>query len=196
MAVFSVVTLKEVSFQGRQEQFSNAYHLTTSTGEEFDDQAAINSIVSLERAVHATAVRFVSAVSYDVSLTNNLTPRRREFLEVQGQGAPPDGTYRECAALCRVELPRGGVFNLGRRRFLSKWLHLCTSTVGGVAAGDGTRSGEALAAFDAPLLSTYWEPMVTQEHGGGLLCAPNGDLPLEGAQPFIGDYLEHRQFHR
>lgn len=197
MAEFQVVVLKSIPFQGVEEEYSNVYTLTTDFGEQFADEAAIDSIVGLERGVHATTVRFLSAVSYE-GVGGNLTPRFRKFIDLPGQQSPTTNMYHECAVLCTIELPRSGLFGLGRRRFLRKWLHTGCGNIGANSMGGNGQTGSGImsSAYTTAMLNTYWTPMVTAEHGGGLLSATNGDRPISLANARISPYLEHRQFHR
>lgn len=193
MGNFKIIITKEVDFQGRKEQFSNVYTLSTGVAEAFDDGAAIDSIVELERAVHTQFVRFVRAESYGVNPVTGDNPRFGKDLAVVGTMPYSQMTYYECAVLVQFELPRsGGLIGIGRKRRLKKWLH--SGALGGAETTEQVRGSAALSvAQKARFMDSYATPLMNQEHGGGRLAALNGDLPSSAA---VHDYLEHRQFHQ
>ncbi len=192
MGMFRVVVKKEIPFQGRSEQFSNVYVLNTGVFEGFDDNAAIDGLVAIERAVHAPQVRFVRGESYGINPVTGDNPRFGKDLDVRGTGGGGDPMYHEAAILVKMELPRaGGLVGIGRRRMLRKWLHIGS---GPVALDANQRAGQdpigqnVIDLFDA----RYAEPLFSREFGGGRISAPNGDRPTSRS---IHPWVEHHQFH-
>jgi hypothetical protein len=189
---FRVIITKASQFQGRLEQWSNVYILDTGTFETFEDEAAINSIVALEKTVHGGNVQFVKGETYGINPVTGDNPRFGKPLSGNGTMGSGPQIYKETAVLVKFELPRaGGLTGIGRRRMLRKWLHcgyLPTAASTGMAYGDEPLGSTTKTAF----LNNYANPLRNGNHGNGQLSAPNGDKPTAAA---VHDYLEHRQFH-
>ena len=64
MAVGQIVIVKSTAWQGRSEDFSNVYNLHELAATAEAGEAAIDSIVALERAVHGSNVTFKEARAY------------------------------------------------------------------------------------------------------------------------------------
>lgn len=195
MAVFKLVTVKSVMFQGVREEFTNQYHLSTAFGETFGDAAALNAIKDLERNIFAPAVTFERGVSYETGPGPNNTRHIEDWAQA-GAASPSDApVYRECAVLVEWELPRAGLFNLGAKRFLRKWLHTACLPGGGVGTAPAVEGGAVIPApVQLAIVDMYADPLRNGTFGGGQLVAPNGDRPTGPSN--VKDYLEHRQFHR
>jgi hypothetical protein len=192
MGMFKVIIKKTVPFQGRNEEFSNVYLLSTGSFEGFNDANAIDSIADLEKKVYGSPVLFTRGESYGINPVTGDVPRFGKALEGNGQvnGAAP---YVECAVLVKFELPRkNNLIGIGRRRLLKKWLHVARMTATDIEANAETGAVPLGSVFATAIRTKYSEPMRNQEHGGGKLAAPNGDLPLSSE---IHPFLEHHQFH-
>ncbi len=191
MGKFRVIITKSQTFQGKVEEFSNVYVLDTGTFEGFDDEAAINSIVGLEKAVHSTEVTFVRGESYGINPVTGDNPRFGKPLSGAGTMAAGARIYVECAILVKFELPRkGGLIGIGRRRMLRKWIkpgYLPTN-----AASDSNSGKVAMGSGAQEFFRTsYAEPLRNNSHGGGSLAAENGDRPSGSA---VHPFVEHRQY--
>lgn len=195
MAGFAVEITKEQSFQGAAEEYSNVYTVYTNVVEDFDDVAAINSIVALEKAVHFAPVRFKSASTYGID-GPDITNVMREIVDLTGNGERTGGIiYAECAVLLQFALPRSLI--LRRRRIGRKWLRL-----GGLSTNSSSGTGSAqvgvvagsmpLQTADITPVMTFANGLINNQHGGGTF-ASSGD-PF--TDPTVFPYLEHRQFHR
>jgi hypothetical protein len=190
--MFKVIIKKRIAFQGRLEEFSNVYVLSTGIAETFGDEAAIDSIVALEKTVHAGPVTFFKGETYGINPVTGDVPRFGKDLSGGGSMAAGAQIYNEAAILVTFELPRkGGLIGIGRRRMLRKWLHTGYLPVG--AASESNAGAVDLGATaKGVILNNYANPLRTAEHGGGKIAAPNGDLPTASA---VRPYLEHHQFH-
>jgi hypothetical protein len=191
MAEFAIQIVKETSFQGAAEEFSNVYTLSTEFAEGFNDIAAIDAIVAIERAVFGTSVNFRQANSYDLGPINAANVMR-EVKDLSGTGAVSgNACYKECAVLFTWELPRSLI--LRRRRIGRKWLHVCM-VPSGIASPGAFLDGSAIipAAMRTFYLDNYAIPLTTGTFGGADFASAGDPF----TSPAVNDYLEHRQFHR
>ncbi len=193
MGSFRITTTKFTTFQGKTEEFSNVYVLDTGTLEAFDDEAAIDGIIALEKKVFSSNTGFRRATSYGINPIRGDVPRYGK--ELAGNGLVSvqlaANFYPECAILVKFELPRpGGQVGIGKRRMLRKWLH--TGTLPGSAEEAEGKAAALSVQTRAFYTREYAEPLRTGSFGGGSLSAPNGDKPISTS---THPYLEHRQFH-
>lgn len=187
-----VTITKEVDWQGGVEEFSNVYHLDEVGSTAADGNAAVDSLVAIERAVHGTDVRFKEAKVYRFGGLAGTEGIYRETLTGTGALNTLERCYRECAVLVKFELPRSGTFGFGRFRQLMKWLHV--AQLPGVIDGQ-FKNGIAVMNAGAVTFyrDSYATPLMTQPHGPGRLSNAAGVRPTALA---IHPYLEHRQFHQ
>lgn len=191
MAVGQVVIVKQVPWQGGSEEFSNVYNLDDLANTAEAGQAAAESILALERAVHAPTVNFKELRVYTFQGLAGYEGIYRADINLAGLNASAGGSmYRECAILVKFELPRSGIGGFGRFRQLMKWLH-----VGGMISGDAQITGAtALTATQKTFYTTnYADPLRNNLHGGARLSNGDGVRPSAAR---IHDYVEHRQFHQ
>lgn len=186
MPIQTIVITKSTSFQGRVEEFSNAYTMElTEPAEPSGYDPTIDALVDSEKTIHSSLVSFVRAQVFDVGSPPNYMRYSRAL---SGTGSQSAGSplYAECAVLISWQLERRfGLFRSVDRK-LRKWLHVCTPL--------GLDPSGRTASSPVSALQTY-ATVVTGPVGdlGAELCAPNGDRPI--APPEIFPYIEHRQFN-
>lgn len=139
-----------------------------------------------------TGVTFLTAKSYGIG-GPNISNVMREIKDLTGTGSQAGpAMYKECAILINFELPRSLI--LRRRRVGRKWLHVVNSP-DLAAIGGSTVTGETALSTTTRnfYLTNYAQVLVDEAWPGGAEFASGGD-PF--TNPTVGDYLEHRQFHR
>lgn len=193
MAVFAISVTKEVPWRGSYHPVSNVYHYKTNALEEFDDQAAIDRVVALEKAIYATTVNFRKARTWGPTDQGQAQSKMRAVSDLSGTGAltPASNFYGEFAVMMYWPLGRYGTRN--RPQYLRKWHHLDRSA--GLSVS-GLRFTGAVPAE----LATYMAGIESLDPAGVTgpfaLCTADGEhvAPLNGGKLY--PYLEHRQIGR
>jgi hypothetical protein len=196
MAIYEVALTKGSTFKEKSGlEWTNVYTLSTPGLDDLDAEAAIDSLVRLERPVHATDVTFVRATVYErATLSTRMIPLYGKALEGVGEVSTGAIIYKECCVLVQWELPRaGGLSGIGRSRRLSKWLHVNQLA----SSNPGASVLQGAGAFPATLIDIYLDlyanPAKNQTHGGGKLSNPRGIEPV-GVK--VVPHVQHHQFHR
>lgn len=193
MPIVAVSINKTMPFQGAQEVFSNVYTMDSGPDLSDDWSGVAQDLADLEQTIHASVVEWQDYRVWNLEGTQ-IERVIIDAGDLTGEGQlVGDNVYHECAVLVRWPLTRSPV--LRRRRWLSKWLHVCAlspssaESVGGYGPIPQTARDLILNSYAIPL----------REYGsdgtaGVRFTDGSGERP--GA-PFIGadGYLEHRQLH-
>lgn len=188
MAVFGIAITKEIDWRGGVQPISNVYHYSSLPGVTFNDDDVVNALVSAEKAIYASSVRFVKARTWgptDGPAADSVT---RLIKDLTGQGAltATVNMYREAAVLITWPLGRYGSKN--RPQFLRKWHHTCYNH--GLPA-EGTPAGGATPAA----ITTYINTVAGIAAGtltNYVLSTAEGKRPTGDGKLY--PYLDHRQF--
>jgi hypothetical protein len=171
---------------------SNVYHFHADPLQAFLDNDAINEVVAAERAIHSTAVEFISARTWGPTDQGPVASVTREIVDLDGVGSLTAGiVYKELAWLFVWPLGRYGTKN--RPQYLRKWIRPQTTSF--MSGGEFSGSDEIAVATRQQLVDLYagvvTEVGTTEAYD---LCTESDRLPI--GPPTMFPYLEHRQLGR
>lgn len=198
MAPYGYQITKQVSWHGKQEQFSNIYHYDSGTVIESEAGflTLLNAIKNEEKALLDNSVQFVQGRAFGPT---NGTPAQNQMRAVVDwtdyatniTGAAP---APEMAVVADVYVGRGPA---GRKQFLRKFFHM--ARLPGVSAGGLALAGQqALPAASKQPVIDMMNRLKTVNVGANPndICTPSGKhLPL-GSTWTVNDFVHTRQFRR
>lgn len=196
MARVGISITKSTSFRGVAQEFANTYYynapepITAPVVE-----AAIDLIVTKEKAIHASSVTFVRARGWSAggSEATNAMIVDKALSGAGSQSPQSIGIDKERAFLVRI---RAGSDSKGRPVYLRKYWHLDVSVMGGqsISTAMMANTGQLAQASRDALVGHYNDlKLITPTGAGGNwdLCSKTGRAITGGtvAHP----YLEHHQ---
>jgi hypothetical protein len=142
MARIGLSITKSTAFRNSTQEFSNVYYYGNGAGQlpnATDAESLLDTLVTLEKAIHSTAVTFVRGRVW----SQVGTPSQNEMIvqkNLSGTGSRTQVTSldKERAFLFRI---RAGVDTRGNPVYLRKWYHACGEFVTGQGISAGILAG-------------------------------------------------------
>lgn len=194
MPIYGASMTKQFMYHGQVEQFSNVYHYESGVFDSVVANALLDQILSEERKVHTSAVRFLVGRVWEAGGTpaQNQMILVRDFTEF-GLMAASSKIHRAAAVVVKLFLGRKST--TGRKIYLRKHLHAegLPSSVTAESVGESILSSVNKAPFIA-YGNAIKNFTVAAIPGGARLVSPDGTgLPV-GTNAEVKDGLSIRQF--
>lgn len=193
MAIYAVSIRKDIPWRGARATFGNVYHYKTDPGEPFDDVGVINRLLTLEKAIHSSEVKFLQGRSWGPITGNKADSVMREIIDFSNQAGSLSSNPAMYPELCfMVYWPLGRYGSRNRPQFMRKWLRL--DTAHGYTAAQ--IAGRASIGGIAAAIQTYINGVQLMDTGvPGMvaypLCTHTGRERVESGKLY--PYMEHRQ---
>lgn len=196
MARVGISITKTCSFRGAAQEFANTYYYNAPEPiSQSVCEAAIDLIVTKEKAIHASTVTFVRGRAWSAggSAASNNMIADKALSGVGSAAASSAGLDKERAFLVRI---RAGVDSKGRPVYLRKYWHLDVAVLNGVNFSTAQLANTAqLTTAQRTELQGHFNDLklITPTGGGGNwdLVAPSGRA-ITGATT-AHPYIEHHQ---
>lgn len=191
MVQIGMAIVKDVTFRGVKQEFSNVYHYKApGPGPVQNPDVLINEVVGIERNLHSLDVRFIRASLW----SSGGTPAQNAMIHQMalsgtGNQATDSNMDRERAVL--MQWP-AGLNVLGRPVKLRKWFHSCGRCAGEAFGADALRNEAGITLASRNAIATEANKLrIIGPVDEWLLVAESG---REHTGPgTVHQYLEHHQ---
>jgi hypothetical protein len=191
VALTGVSIVKQVSFRGVFQEFSNVYHYEGDAPSASAGTALATAIKAIEVPLHSSDVTFLRYSVWSAGGAPGANQMIVQgFLSGTGSQSAASAFDRERAIL--VQWPAG--FDVrGHRVYLRKWYHCCGGCAGWSATNPQLQNTGQIDSASRTLIGNAADDLLTITAGGitFALAAPSGRNPDGATQ--VHPYLEHRQ---